>query len=369
MKKSEEIFHFNGENMVSLPERPMRQGLFDKTLEDALQTLLERYPEIIPGKQIVADTEDPPRFFLLRREMPISGWSLDHLFVDQHGVLTLVEAKLIENPESRRDVIGQIIEYAANAVKLWADGKVRQTVSEYFAGRGKNLDSELQVFLGDEGDIDTFWRQVESNLGDGNIRLIIASDEIRPEVRRMIEYLNIEMHRATVLGLELKCFGDDDASIVMVPRIIGQTQAAIDRRTPQEKPTLWTKDRIKVALDEIPAGILKTRMMSVLEWADKNGSLAEKKGKNMSIRIKNSEGRVFLTLGADGGGYAGLAKGYHGDQEEKARGFIRSLSKIGLLATDSDFEEISDGRQLITKIGDLDQEHFDSLLKELEFYI
>jgi len=355
--------------MVPLPERPMRQGLFDKTLEDALQTLLERYPEIIPGKQIISNTEDPPRFFLLRREMPISGWSLDHLFVDQYGVLTLVEAKLIENPESRRDVIGQIIEYAANAVKLWADGKVRQTVSETFAGHGKNLDSELQVFLGEEGDIDTFWHQVESNLGDGNIRLIIASDEIRPEVRRMIEYLNIEMHRATVLGLELKCFGDDDASIVMVPRIIGQTQAAIDRRTPQKKPTLWTKDRIKEALDDIPEGILKIRMIDILEWADQNGSLAEKKGQNMGIRIQNSEGRVFLTLGADGGGYAGIAKGYFGDQEERARRYMRSLSNLGLLASDSDFEQISDGRQIITTIDDLDQEHFDALLKELEKYI
>lgn len=83
MEKLEEIFLLDGENMQPMPERPMRQGLFGKTLEDALQTLLEKYPEVIPGKQIVTNTEDPPRFFLLRREMPVSGWSLDHLFVDQ----------------------------------------------------------------------------------------------------------------------------------------------------------------------------------------------------------------------------------------------------------------------------------------------
>ena len=60
---------------------------------DALQTLIEKHPAIIPGKQIDPDSESPPRFVLLRREMPVSGWSLGHLLVDQEGVLTLVEAK------------------------------------------------------------------------------------------------------------------------------------------------------------------------------------------------------------------------------------------------------------------------------------
>jgi hypothetical protein len=59
----------------------MRVGLFGKTLEDALQTLLERCHQVIPGKQIDAASVDSPRFVLLRREMPIGAWSLDHLFV------------------------------------------------------------------------------------------------------------------------------------------------------------------------------------------------------------------------------------------------------------------------------------------------
>lgn len=64
--------------------------------------MLEEHPAIIPGNQIDPTNEDPPRFVLLRREMPVGGWSLDHLYVDQYGVLTLVETKLLQNPESRR---------------------------------------------------------------------------------------------------------------------------------------------------------------------------------------------------------------------------------------------------------------------------
>jgi len=42
----------------------------------------------------------------------------------------------------------------------------------------------------------------------------------------MIEYLNIEMHRVDVLGLEMKCFGDGDTS--MVTRSNGEL-ARLDR--------------------------------------------------------------------------------------------------------------------------------------------
>ena len=72
----------------------------------------------------------------------------------------------------------------------------------------------------------------------------------------MIEYLNAEMHRVEVLGLELKCYGRDDGSLVLVPRIIGQTQVSIDRRTSGEKPVRWTKERLAENIENMPEGIL-----------------------------------------------------------------------------------------------------------------
>lgn len=125
--RSDEVFHFNGHKLTPMPSRSMREGLLGKTLEDALQTFFEKYPQIIPGKQIDPVSGDPPHFVLLRREMPVGGGSLDHLFVDQKGTLTLVETKLFQNPESRREVIGQTIEYAANAIEFWAGGAARES--------------------------------------------------------------------------------------------------------------------------------------------------------------------------------------------------------------------------------------------------
>ena len=68
--KSDEILLLNKSSLQSLSARSMRDGLLGKTLEDALQTILQEYPQIIPGKQIDPTSDDPPRFFLLRREMP-----------------------------------------------------------------------------------------------------------------------------------------------------------------------------------------------------------------------------------------------------------------------------------------------------------
>ena len=46
-------------------------------------------------------------------------WSVDHLFVDQDGVPTIVEVKRSTDTRIRREVIGQMLDYAANGVRYW----------------------------------------------------------------------------------------------------------------------------------------------------------------------------------------------------------------------------------------------------------
>lgn len=66
--------------------------------EDAFQALLAKFPSLLAGAQV--DGSAPRRWVLLRREKAIPSekdgagrWSVDHLFVDQDGVPTLVEVK------------------------------------------------------------------------------------------------------------------------------------------------------------------------------------------------------------------------------------------------------------------------------------
>lgn len=99
--------------------RPMDETLYES--ESLLQELLAKHPDLLAGEQI--DRSEPRRWLLISREMAVaadedgpSRWSLDHLFLDQEGVPTLVEVKRSTDTRIRREVVGQMLDYAANAV-------------------------------------------------------------------------------------------------------------------------------------------------------------------------------------------------------------------------------------------------------------
>ena len=99
------------ENLVEMTEQA-----YDS--EDLLQALLEKHPNLLAGDQI--DSENPRRWLLVSREMHVPGsedtlgrFSLDHLFLDQGGIPTLVEVKRSSDTRIRREVVGQMMDYAA----------------------------------------------------------------------------------------------------------------------------------------------------------------------------------------------------------------------------------------------------------------
>jgi hypothetical protein len=324
--------------------------------------LLQKYPQVIPGKQIDPVSEDPPRFALLRREMPIGGWSLDHLYVDQRGVLTLVETKLIQNPESRREVIGQIIEYAANANEFWASGGARQYAAEFWSRQDKELDRVLREQLGEEVDIEELWGNVEANLGRGRIRLIVAADDLYPEVRRMIEYLNREMQNVEVLGLELRCYGESESSLVLVPRLVGQTQDAIDRRIPGRGAILWNVEELRAAYRDLPDEKLGRRLFEVLEWALENKLFLVARAKSPTFGLRGNNEWRLVSFFSDGIIYVFInERHFAGGVAERDR-FVGDLKELGLLDQTLVPCEVVSGRNLSMRLAELGDDDLGRLL-------
>lgn len=360
----------NGDQLIPMPSHSMREGLLGKSLEDALQAFLEKYPQVIPGKQIDPVSDNPPRFVLLRREMPVGGWSLDHLYVDQRGVLTLVETKLFQNPESRREVIGQIIEYAANASEFWAGGVARQKATEFWTNQNppRELDELLQEEFGGETEFenDKFWRKVEENLSNNRIRLIIASDELRPEVRRMIEYLNKWMQNSEVLGLELKFYGGESKSLVLVPLLIGQTQSIIDKKG--SKRFIWTMQELKSAYSDISNNILRSRLEKILDLAVNNNIFKKSETENPIFKILGKSTKPLISIYANGGGYLRTNKDvYLGGISERNK-LVTDLKAIGLFSNNFNPKLSKEGKELARKISDLTESEFDNFLQILKDY-
>src|ERR1700730_519044 len=96
-----------------------------------LQDLVARHPNLLVGDQI--DPESPRRWLLIDQEVGIpdvdeggARWALDILFLDQDGVPTLVEVKRGSNPQIRREVVGQMFDYAASSVLFWTAEAIRE---------------------------------------------------------------------------------------------------------------------------------------------------------------------------------------------------------------------------------------------------
>lgn len=202
--------------------------------EELLQKLLAQYPSLLAGDQI--DTAVPRRFLLIRREMAVPSeeqgggrWALDHLFIDQDAVPTLVEVKRSSDSRIRREVIGQMLDYAANAVVYWPTEKLRSDFETRCAADRIDPEECLREHLGAGRDADTFWQTVRTNLRAGRVRLIFIADVIPPELRRIIEFLNQQMDPAEVLGVEIRQYLGPGLK-TLVPRVIGLTAEAEQKK-------------------------------------------------------------------------------------------------------------------------------------------
>src|SRR5205807_3676482 len=141
------------------------------------------------GDQI--NLEEPRRWLLVTREMAVPGeqdgagrWSLDHLFLDQDAIPTLVEVKRSSDSRIRREVIGQMLDYAANAVAYWPVEQVKARFEARCESVGTDPESELFDLLGEQKDAEAFWTEVKTNLQAGRVRLVFVADIIPTELQR-----------------------------------------------------------------------------------------------------------------------------------------------------------------------------------------
>jgi hypothetical protein len=204
--------------------------------EDFFQSLIEKYPEILAGDQINPD--NPRDWILISREMGVpaeqgggSQWYLDHLFIDQDAVPTLVEVKRSSDTRIRREVVAQMLDYAANAVQYWTVESVQAAYEENLQNGGKSL-SDIGITPENENN---FWQSVDSNLRLGKLRLIFVSDEIPASLQTIIEFLNNQMTNTEVLGLEIKQFRSTGGFATLVPRLIGRTTSAVQTKRESRK--------------------------------------------------------------------------------------------------------------------------------------
>jgi hypothetical protein len=362
------IFVRDGGKLSAQEPHPFRHGLDGVRLEQALQKLISENPALLPSSEIDPHSEDSLRFALLGTELSIAGGSLDILLVDQKGVLTLVETKLTENPESRRKVIGQILDYAANAREAWNSGQLRAKAIEYWRKQGQEpVDIALsQAFLDPAFDAELFWSTVEDNLKEGRLRLLIAADELRPEAHRVLEYLNqITDDKISILGLEVRCYGEE-SRLIIVPRLIGQTQEIIDRKS-SERSVVWVPEVLRQRYQSWPDPELGSRLLALLDWALDKVIFLEASRREPGFSLKDLKGNRIAAFQQAGWAYFYFGA-YPFNRPEDREHLVQALNETTFFHLPlTDLSKIQEGRNSNKTIAQLSPEqfaHFQQIMEE-----
>lgn len=197
-----------------------------------LQALIAKQPALLHGCTSINENEEGS-LLLIKREMGVpdspngsARWSMDHFYIDQSCIPVFVEVKRSKNGDVRRAVIGQLLDYAANGQSYWSIGEIKQAFENQW---GAEAQEKLEGFIEEAGihDIATFWQNVEANLRRSMIRLVFVADQLPPELKRIIEFLNEKMRDVDVLGIELRQFKSEGSNQrVIAPNLVGRTSQA-----------------------------------------------------------------------------------------------------------------------------------------------
>ncbi len=261
------IFLKLGDALVAMREAP-----YDT--EAVLQTLIAKHPQMLAG-----DDSDYPNgsWLLVRREAAVydegdaaSRGSLDHLFIDAEAIPTLVEVKRSSDSRIRREVVGQMLDYAANAAHWTVD-----TLCAWLEARCKadGLDAE-EILSAHTDDVEGFWEKVRTNLAAGRMRLVFVADDIPPELRRVVEFLNGQMTECEVIAIEVRQYLDEaKQQTVIVPRAVGQTEAAKQVKG-KRQVRHWDRESVLEDLHTKCSPAAVKTAAEILEWGDGQPALA-----------------------------------------------------------------------------------------------
>ena len=261
--------------------------------EDILQDFIAKYPNLLAGDEM--DVDVPRKWLLVQREqiLPYDNtglklFYLDHLFLDQDGIPTIVETKRSSDSRLRREVVAQMLDYASNALIYIP---VEEIISNLLVNYpDMDMEELLRDELGVETSSDEFFERVKTNLNAGKIRMVFVADYIPTELKTIVEFLNVQMDPAEVFVVELKQYVGEGLK-TLVPRLVGQTAEARIRKAAVNQKLDETT--FFEHLDENEAVFYR----KLLEYAKENNLVISWGTKSFAINILKNGNNINLLRG------------------------------------------------------------------------
>lgn len=202
---------------------PLRNSTGDTRHHDEafVRDLIHRSPGILPISEI-EPIFDQARSICI--ELPNPAGFADNLLVTPEGGIVLVECKLQRNLQARREVIAQIMDYAAQ-LQSWTFEDLDAAVRRAELPGGGKPDGLVECF-DDHDDFDplAFMDAVTRNLRRGRMLLLVVGDGIREGLESLAGIIQRHPGFHAALGLiELKIFPLPQGGFVVQPRTLLRT--------------------------------------------------------------------------------------------------------------------------------------------------
>ncbi len=226
--------------------------------EDQLQKALAEADNLVPG-----DASKAEEAVVFCREFPTTSGPIDLVGIGTGGSVTVMECKLARNRQVKREVVGQVLDYAAH---LWG------TEADSFLDRFTQLTGEdpferlrARVAAPSEWDESHARSEVARRLESGQFRLLIAVDEIDIGLRRIIQYVNTRSTRDQIrlVAMQFPLYRSQGAEVVVTETYGDELTGAPSQ--PISTGARWTTEQYRDAFSgNAPLVTLHDRFV---EWA------------------------------------------------------------------------------------------------------
>ena len=284
-----------------LTKVPLGSRAYD---ESWVQNICYNNPGILPIPEIEQTFTD---MIPICKELGSPSGSMDLVFVNENGFIAIGECKLWRNPEARRTVIGQILDYAKDLNK-WSYEKFEKACLK--ARKDDSVKSLYGIVSQQDTELDeaSFVDAVQRNLERGRFVLMVIGDGIRESMEELSDFLQRYGNLQFTLALiELPIFRiPASEELIITPRIIAKTKE-IERivyrisdgypeevqGTQEEKESRTISEKVFFERIEQNIGTALTQKVQSFiqrlnDELDIRGTLG--RGKKLSLNLKTADG-------------------------------------------------------------------------------
>lgn len=212
----------NPQNTAIVLERIPLTSSGEAFSEKWLQEALFANPQCLPIKEI-----DPQIGTLIPicMEIETGAGPADILYITETGHLVLVETKLWRNPEARRVVVAQILDYAKQLTYWSYSDLARETAIASKKGEGPDYLLNCVRKVNPNFDEAQFVDGITTSLKSGDFLLLIVGDGIRTGTESLVNFIEQYGNLRFGFGLvEIAAFRLPNNEMLLQPRILAKTE-------------------------------------------------------------------------------------------------------------------------------------------------